>query len=81
MQSSTANYYHKEKLAVGCLLRSLFTWKCSRNTLPSRLDVRWFRIAVLQGLTRTQRPDAEMGPTKIFIAIWASDISKIDSAV
>jgi hypothetical protein len=26
------------------------------------------------------RPDAEMGPTKIFIAIWASDISKIDSA-
>lgn len=25
-------------------------------------------------------PDAEMGPTKIFVAIWASDISKIDRA-
>jgi neurotransmitter-gated ion-channel len=27
------------------------------------------------------RPDAEMGPTKISVGIWASDISKIDSAV
>jgi hypothetical protein len=26
------------------------------------------------------RPDAEMGPTKISVGIWASDISKIDSA-
>ncbi|MGA7215802.1 MAG: hypothetical protein WBX20_16490 [Terrimicrobiaceae bacterium] len=27
------------------------------------------------------RPEAEMGPTKISVGIWASDISKIDSAV
>ena len=26
------------------------------------------------------RPDAEMGPTKISASLWASDISKIDSA-
>jgi hypothetical protein len=46
------------------------------------LDIRTARAAEAQASLPPVplRPDAEMGPTKISIAIWASDISKIDSA-
>jgi hypothetical protein len=51
-------------------------------TLLAAFDIGTARAAELQGSLPPAplRPDAEIGPTKISVAIWASDISKIDSA-